>query len=119
MSKAKVGLAYDLGGRGDQSFNDSAARGLDKAKSEGVDVVGELEATANEPDSAKVDRLEQLASKGANVIIGVGFAYAGAIGEVAPEAPGHRVRHHRRRGQLRRLGPVGGSRACRSRTSPA
>ena len=66
-SKAKVGLAYDLGGRGDQSFNDSAARGLDKAKDEGVTIVGELEATANEPDSAKVDRLEQLASKDANV----------------------------------------------------
>ena len=28
----KVGMAYDVGGRGDQSFNDSAARGLDKAK---------------------------------------------------------------------------------------
>ena len=87
MSKAKVGLAYDLGGRGDQSFNDSAARGLDKAKGEGATVVGELEATANEPDSAKVDRLEQLASKDANVIIGVGFAYAGAINEVAPKHP--------------------------------
>jgi basic membrane protein A len=87
MSKAKVGLAYDLGGRGDQSFNDSAARGLDKAKGEGATVVGELEATANEPDSAKVDRLEQLASKGANVIIGVGFAYSVPLGEVAAKHP--------------------------------
>ena len=25
----KVGLAYDIGGRGDKSFNDSAAAGLD------------------------------------------------------------------------------------------
>lgn len=32
--KMKIGMAYDVGGRGDNSFNDSAARGLDKAKSE-------------------------------------------------------------------------------------
>ena len=33
-SDLKVGLAYDIGGRGDQSFNDAAAAGLEKAKSE-------------------------------------------------------------------------------------
>src|SRR5690606_12924657 len=49
-SAVKIGLAYDLGGRGDQSFNDSAARGLDKAVAEGVVKVGELTAQANEPD---------------------------------------------------------------------
>ena len=36
QSDIKVGMAYDVGGRGDQSFNDSAAAGLDKAKSEGL-----------------------------------------------------------------------------------
>ena len=30
-SGPKVGVAYDVGGRGDQSFNDSAVRGLEKA----------------------------------------------------------------------------------------
>ena len=30
-SKVKVGLAYDIGGRGDKSFNDSAAAGLETA----------------------------------------------------------------------------------------
>ena len=45
-SDVKVGLAYDIGGRGDQSFNDAAAAGLDKAASElGVDVK-KLEAAA-------------------------------------------------------------------------
>src|SRR4051812_33597106 len=29
-----AGMAYDVGGRGDHSFNDSAARGLDKADKE-------------------------------------------------------------------------------------
>jgi basic membrane protein A len=27
----RVGIAYDIGGRGDMSFNDSAAAGLDEA----------------------------------------------------------------------------------------
>ena len=31
-STLKVGMAYDVGGRGDKSFNDLAAAGLDKAK---------------------------------------------------------------------------------------
>lgn len=87
MSAVKIGLAYDLGGRGDQSFNDSAARGLDKAVAEGVTKIGELTAANGEPDSAKVDRLNQLVKDGANTIVAVGFAYAGALAEVAPKNP--------------------------------
>ena len=48
-SDLKVGLAYDIGGRGDQSFNDAAAAGLDKAKADlGVETK-ELEASNGEP----------------------------------------------------------------------
>jgi basic membrane protein A len=83
----KVGLAYDIGGRGDQSFNDSAARGLDKAKS-GLGIeTKELEATAGETDAQKEDRLRQLAEGGYNPIIAVGFAYAKAVGAVAKDTP--------------------------------
>ena len=52
----------------------------------GVTVVGELEATGGEPDSAKVDRLNQLVDGGANLILGIGFAYSGA------DHPGRRPR---------------------------
>ena len=83
----KVGLAYDIGGRGDQSFNDSAARGLDKAKSELGLEIKELEATAGETDAQKEDRLRQLAEGGYNPIIAVGFAYAKAVGAVAKDTP--------------------------------
>ena len=86
-ASVKVGLAYDIGGRGDQSFNDLAAKALDHAKAEGVTVVGELEASAGEPDSAKVDRLNQLVDSGANLILGIGFAYSGPITQVAGENP--------------------------------
>ena len=86
-STVKIGMAYDLGGRGDQSFNDAAARGLDAAVANGAKKVGELEATANEPDSAKVDRLNQLIDDGATDIVAVGFAYAGPLGTVATANP--------------------------------
>ena len=86
-AKLKVGLAYDIGGRGDQSFNDSAARGLDKAKSELGLEVKELEAAAGETDAQKEDRLRQLAEGGYNPIIAVGFAYAKAVGAVAKDTP--------------------------------
>ncbi len=83
----KVGLAYDIGGRGDMSFNDAAAAGLDKAKTEfGLDVK-ELEAAAGETDAQKEERLITLADAGYNPIIAVGFAYATALGKVASQFP--------------------------------
>lgn len=86
-AKIKVGMAYDIGGRGDQSFNDSAAAGLDKAAQEfGVDTQ-ESAATAGEAESAKEERLNQLIDAGYNNIVAVGFAYANAVGKVAKDNP--------------------------------
>ncbi len=86
-SELKVGLAYDIGGRGDQSFNDSAAAGLDKAKADLGVGIQEAEAVQDEPESAKEERLRQLADAGYNPIIAVGFAYAIPLGKVAKEYP--------------------------------
>ena len=83
----KVGLAYDIGGRGDQSFNDAAAAGLDKAKSELGVTAQEAEASTGEAESAKEDRLRTLAQAGYNPIVAVGFAYASATDKVAAEFP--------------------------------
>jgi basic membrane protein A and related proteins len=86
-SDVNVGLAYDVGGRGDQSFNDAAARGLDRAKQRlGVESE-ELEAADGEPESAREDRLIQLADAGYNPIIAVGFAYSSAVDKVAKQYP--------------------------------
>jgi basic membrane protein A and related proteins len=85
--KLKVGLAYDVGGRGDQSFNDSAARGLDKAKTELGLEAKELEATQGETDAQKEERLRLLAQGDYNPVIAVGFAYATALKKVAAEFP--------------------------------
>ena len=86
-SDVQVGLAYDVGGRGDQSFNDAAARGLDRAIDEfGVDSE-EAEASDGEPESAREDRLIQLADAGFDPIIAVGFAYSESVAKVAPQYP--------------------------------
>lgn len=85
--KLKVGLAYDIGGRGDKSFNDSAATGLDKAKAElGVEIK-ELSAAQGESDADKESRLRLLAQGGYNPVIAVGFLYGNSLKKVAPQFP--------------------------------
>ena len=86
-SELKVGLAYDVGGRGDRSFNDSAFRGLEQAAEELGVQTQDFEPADGEPDSAKEERLTTMAEEGYDVIIAVGFAYDGAIQSVAPEYP--------------------------------
>ncbi|WP_260615419.1 BMP family protein [Microbispora sp. KK1-11] len=86
-AQVKVGLAYDIGGRGDGSFNDAAAAGLDKAESELKVEKKELEATQGETDAQKEERLRLLASGGYNPVIAVGFAYSGSVAKVAKEFP--------------------------------
>lgn len=83
----KVGLAYDIGGRGDKSFNDSAALGLDKAKKDLGVTAQESEAQPSETDSDKEERLRTLADAGATAVVAVGFAYAGPLAKVAPDYP--------------------------------
>lgn len=83
----QIGLAYDVGGRGDQSFNDAAYAGLEKAVDEFNSEHEEGEAVDDEPESAREDRLRQMADGGANIIVGVGFAYEEAIDEVSPDYP--------------------------------
>lgn len=83
----KIGLAYDIGGRGDHSFNDLAAAGVKKAVDELDATCEESEAAAQEPDSAKEERLRTLAEAGFNPIVGVGFVYTEEVNKVAKEYP--------------------------------
>ncbi|MFD8420590.1 BMP family protein [Streptomyces sp. NPDC059466] len=82
-----IGLAYDIGGKGDQSFNDAAFAGFQKAEKD-LKIGGrDIEPQDGESDADKVQRLEQLAKSGYNPVIGVGFVYAPAIKEVAAKYP--------------------------------
>ncbi|MEV7727513.1 BMP family ABC transporter substrate-binding protein [Streptomyces sp. NPDC087917] len=80
-------IAYDIGGRGDQSFNDAAYEGLQKAEKDLKVTGAEAEPTEGESEADKVQRLTELARKGNNPVIGVGFAYAPAIKKVAAKYP--------------------------------
>jgi basic membrane protein A len=81
----KVGLVYDIGGRGDKSFNDAAAAGLDKAKGEFGLETRELEPSGKGEDREEL--LNQLATGGYNYTIGVGFLFAESIKKAADANP--------------------------------
>ncbi|MEC4015922.1 BMP family lipoprotein [Streptomyces sp. H27-D2] len=82
-----VGLAFDVGGRSDHSFNESAARGLDKAEKE-LKVGGKMmTARNNETEADREQRLTSLAEAGYNPVIGVGFNYGKSVAKVAKDFP--------------------------------
>jgi len=84
-SGPKVGLVYDIGGRGDQSFNDSAARGIEKARDElGITFT---EASPNDDGSNRKELLD-LAAQSSDIVIAVGFLFepdAAAVGKANPD----------------------------------
>jgi basic membrane protein A len=80
----KVGLVFDIGGKGDKSFNDSASRGLTWAKADfGIKRI-ELEPGV---DADREVNLRILATMGYDLVIGVGFAFGDAMSTVAAEFP--------------------------------
>ncbi|TVL90182.1 BMP family protein [Streptomyces sp. SAJ15] len=82
-----IGLAFDVGGRGDHSFNDSAAKGFDKAK-EDLGIGGkELTAKDGDTDADRYQKLADLADAGYNPVIGVGYAYTPALAKAAKKYP--------------------------------
>lgn len=79
-----VGLVYDIGGRGDQSFNDSAAVGLDRGVSE-LGIVAS-EGSANE-DGSNREELLNLQAEGNELVFGVGFLFATPMTNAATANP--------------------------------
>ena len=83
-----VGVAYDVGGIGDKSFNDAANAGLIAALDEGL--VCEENTDSLEPDatgSNRDDNVIALADAGHDLVIGVGFAFSPGINENAGDYP--------------------------------
>lgn len=80
-----VGVAYDIGGRGDRSFNDASAAGLDKAQ-KNFDFI--LEAVVTDGTSADRERrIRSLINKNCNPIIAIGAGYAPTLQALAIEFP--------------------------------
>ena len=83
----KVGLAYDVGGRGDQSFNDSAYAGMEKAIKDLDATCTEAKAGTGENDTIRAERLRTLAEGEFNPVIAIGFIYSESAAKVAEEYP--------------------------------
>ena len=84
----KVGVAFDIGGLGDKSFNDAANRGLQQAIADGL--VCEDNVVTNEANSTGSDRdqnMQALADAGFNLMIGVGFSFSPGVNTIAPDYP--------------------------------
>jgi len=84
----KVGLAFDVGGLGDKSFNDSANAGLERAITDFN--LGDQEYTSLSPTEGGADReelLRTLAEQGYGFVIGNGFLFTDALIKVMAEFP--------------------------------
>ncbi|MFN8574062.1 MAG: BMP family ABC transporter substrate-binding protein [Gemmatimonadaceae bacterium] len=83
-SGVNVGIVFDLGGRGDKSFNDGAYLGAERA-------IRELGAHVRfvEPGEGS-DReagLRVLAAEGMDLVVGVGFIFSDDLAQLAKEYP--------------------------------
>jgi basic membrane protein A len=81
-----IGLLFDVTGRGDKSFNDGAAAGVDKAKQDFG--VTDTESTPTASDgSDRPDRIKQLADSNSPLIVAVGFLWDSAVAQAAADYP--------------------------------
>ena len=84
-TQLSVGVAYDIGGRGDKSFNDASAAGLDKAQKQ-FDF--KLDAVVTDGSSSdREKRIRSLLTKNCNPIIAIGAGYAATLQALAVEYP--------------------------------
>ncbi len=83
-ASARIGLVFDVGGRGDKSFNDAAFVGVSRAEKELGIEVSYLEPSSTEDREAA---LRLFAARGFDLVIGVGFIFSSDIDAVARNYP--------------------------------
>ncbi len=81
---ADPAIIYDLGGKFDKSFNESAYNGATAWSEETGIPFQEMELQA---DAQREQALRQFARRGSNPIVVAGFSWATALGKVAAEFP--------------------------------
>src|SRR5262249_33730635 len=79
-----VGLLFDVTGRGDKSFNDGAAAGLDKSKAD-FKITGSESTPTAQDGSDRPERIK--AFVGQNLIVAVGFLWGDATTASATQNP--------------------------------
>ncbi len=80
----RVGVVFDVGGRGDKSFNDAAWAGLEAAQRTIA-----IEARVYEPTTAeeRETALRMLAASGFDLVVAVGFVFTADVDAVARDYP--------------------------------
>src|SRR5580693_8107732 len=87
LARYHVGLVFDVGGRGDKSFNDAAYEGISRAARE-LGVTTEILEPSGAEDREAAMRL--FAARGFDLVIGVGFIFSTDIDVVARAFPATR-----------------------------
>jgi basic membrane protein A len=80
----RIGLVFDVGGRGDKSFNDASYAGILRAQKE-LGVTTELLEPTSSEDREAAMRL--FAARGFDLVIGVGFIFSTDVDRVARDFP--------------------------------
>jgi basic membrane protein A len=84
LARFRIGLVFDVGGRGDKSFNDAAWEGISRAGSE-LGVTTEILEPSGAEDREAAMRL--FAARGFDLVIGVGFIFSTDVNVVAQAFP--------------------------------
>lgn len=80
----KPAVVFDMGGKFDKSFNQGVYDGVEKFKGESGDEYMEFEVTN---EAQREQALRRMAQRGADPVLGIGFAQAPALEKVAKEFP--------------------------------
>jgi basic membrane protein A len=80
----KIGIVFDVGGRGDKSFNDGAYNGAVRAREELGATVQYIEPGESTDREAG---LRLLAAEGMDLVVGVGFIFTDDLNALAKEYP--------------------------------
>jgi basic membrane protein A len=81
---AEPAMVYDLGGKFDKSFNESAYNGAQRWAEETGNDYREIEMQS---EAQREQALRRLAEAGSNPIVMTGFAFGNVLSEVAPDYP--------------------------------
>jgi basic membrane protein A and related proteins len=86
--ETSVAIAFDVGGVGDQSFNDAALRGMQNAIDDGLikeEHTDQIEANAT--GSNRDDNVINLAEQGCDLVVTAGYAFSEGVDTTAKEFP--------------------------------
>src|SRR5215470_19264916 len=80
----KPAIVYGTGGKFDKSFNEAAYNGAERFKKETGIAYREFEVTA---EAQREQALRNMARRGSQIIVAIGFAQASGVEKVAKEFP--------------------------------